>query len=539
MTGPLDEARVDLVLTHIVSRIERRLILRRTVFVPGQGQDLAVVEQLWISDSLPNVRTLIEVLDGLTSKGKQLLRAEPVPDLPGMREAITSAELAAVPVHGAAVEIAMIARGVVTDLLGDRILPELEISYSGGIAGCLARRAFGAVVATLPLTECDDTDTDDDTGDDLGGEGGQEPAGMSTADAARSVLDHDIQDALRRVRWRALRSAPLEPAEQPRPATAPAEPHWTRWERRFTDARASDGAPTSYVLVLIGVEGASVGSGNEQYNLFRCRVDPTVDLDGLLSSEPVHRALVAFAESGGDPAARKLAMAAIRNFRSGAVPIQGPGPAPEDPRSPAAPDGELTALGGTVLICDCRGIQVGHDMRQFNTFARVFTPTIAAELLLYEFPALVGAIVDLVGLGTGDRGTLQSQLYDAVLRVAETVLPRQPGEGRRSWGSIVENEQAIVVGDRARVVDTHRFTVHLSSEAVATVREARESVEQEAAEYDVAAEEFDGFEFDEFGGEPQLPDPNSWMTWDPSPEADLQQHEDRSGPSREEFDRGR
>lgn len=531
MTDAPVDGLVDLVLMHVARRsghgVERRLVLRRTVSVPGARGDAAAVEQLWISAPHPSYPALYAVLRGLAAAGTRLLRAATVPDLRGMTEPATVAELDIGQAPYDAVEISMVARGVLWDPLGTRVLHELELSYDGAIVGRLARRALAAVTPRLGVVE----HAESDPADDENGSGSDDQPGWETSPPhPAAALELDLDDARTRVRHRPLWTAHrLTPLTLDRPGPSPSEwtgPSWSIWHRRPDGTPAPTGPPTGYVLVLIGVDGGTVGTGNAQYNLFEDRIEPTIDLDGLLTSRPVHDALAAFAVSGGDPTLRQAAIDAIRGFRSGGAPVDGLDTASTQSRQDLTPDGEVSMLGGTVLICDCRGVQVGDHTRQFNTFARVLTPTISTQLLLQRHPDLITAIVDQLTPSGGSGTTLQAQLSAAVRGVAETHVPRPPGAGIRPWGSIVTDEQAIAAGDPARQVDTHRFTIHLTAATVSEVRDAAVALREAAEQPD--AEVYERYGLVEEVGTPQSPAVN--RPGYPSP-AHVMQQPDYGGPS--------
>ncbi|MGH8571948.1 MAG: hypothetical protein ACREX8_05145, partial [Gammaproteobacteria bacterium] len=205
-------------------------------------------------------------------------------------------------------------------------------------------------------------------------------------------------------------------------------------------------------------------------------LEPTIDLRAVLGRSAVQEALARFATSKGDPAAREAAIDAIRGTRTGGDTDWDRGERRVDPLGPTE-SAEIEWLGGTVVICDCRGIQVGNHLRQYNTFSSVLAPTVNAHELFRDNPEFVETIVDYACGGDGiTRRTVQDRLAEAVCGSADIALARPPGAGTRPYGSTVRNDAAIGVGD-IRQTDVREFAARLPHAAGRAVERAKSRAE--------------------------------------------------------------
>jgi RIP homotypic interaction motif len=492
--GALDVAHIDLVLYSVVLRgpdgRAERLVLRRTVFVELDDDTEAWVEELWISDVHRCLRSTAQAVRAIGAVGTQLVLGKPLEAAPGMK-LVTSATMpelaAAAATPGGRVDLLVVLRGHLCDLTEERRLTSAEVSSAATFVGRVARELVVGAITALQLCH-DDSGSSEET---------EAQPDVPHASVARQALTVDLGDAKVRLQqeelWARIAGARLAVVRQPAPAAnATSEPVWLHWERQMTQGAALrvstgaepalDPAVDAVVAVFIGVEGGQIGDHNEQFNLFRYRLEPTIDLRAVLGHAPVQAALARFAASEGDPSEREAAIDAVRSARNGGRTDWGHGEPRVDPLPPPE-SGSFAWLSGTVVICDCRGIQVGNHLRQYNTFSSVLAPTIDACELFRENPDLVETIVDYACGGDGrTHRTVQDRLAEAVCGSADTALARPADSALHPYGSTVCYDVGQMVGRDIRQHDVLDLAARVPAAAVHAVERARSMAEVAARE---------------------------------------------------------
>ena len=485
---------VDVVFYSVVVRgpdgRAERLVLRRTVFVELDDDTEAWVEELWISGVHRSLRSTARAVRAIGAVGTHLVLGKPLPTIPGMdpSTSTTMPELAATAATpGGWVDLLVVLRGQVRDLAGERRLTSAEVSSAATFIGRVARELVLGAVTALQLRH---------DGSGSSEEAGAEPA-VPPAAVAREALTRDLGDAGFRLKqqelWQRMDNARLAVVQPSDPAVdARSEPVWSHWERQTEDGaalRASSGAEPALdpaidavVAVFIGIDGGQVGDHNKQVNLFRYRLEPTINLRAVLERAPVRAALARFAASQGDPSEREAAIEAIRSTRTGGRTDWGHGQRRVDPLPPPE-SGSIAWLSGTVVICDCRGIQIGNHLRQYNTFSSVLAPTINVCELFRESQDLVETIVDYACGGGGlTHRTVQDRLAEAVCGSADTALTRPANSGQHRYGSTVCNDVGQMVGRDIRQYDVLDLAARVPTAAVQAAKHARSRVEAAARE---------------------------------------------------------
>lgn len=411
---------VDVVLYSVVTRglesRSERLVLRRTVSTEDDGSELWV-EELWASaGDHASARATRQAVLSLREVARQLVLGEPITDVPGMAAPSRAALAKLGDLAGGSdgrVEILVSYRGAVRDLTVRPILSAADVCSGPGFVARVARALIVDAIAALNLRP---------------GSSGSPPGEPNLADddppvTPGQVLLDDIADAQVRLEqehlWERLATAQLanpDPPDPPMPEVTGAS--WVTWERQTAEGATVqaggdiDPPLDGVVVTLIGVDGGQVGDHNEQTNLYCYRLNPQIDLRAVLAEPTVRIALAEFAASGGDPAKRDAAISALCTASTGGQSDWG-----EVHRVELRESGQETVswLRGTVVISDCRGIQVGNHVRQFNTFAHVLAPRVDAGELMREHPDVVEAIVDYsVGAAGQSQHTVQQQLSAAV-----------------------------------------------------------------------------------------------------------------------------
>jgi hypothetical protein len=235
------------------------------------------------------------------------------------------------------------------------------------------------------------------------------------------------------------------------------------------------------------VDGAVVGDHGTQNNLYRYELEPTIDIDTIFRNRDVRDALVAYAASCGDPAHRQDAIDAIRMCRTGDHTDWGEDQQRMDPlvRNPgrAAADTEVEWLGGTVLLSDCRGVQVGNYEHQSNTFSIMLTPTVAAHDLFARTPTLAGLLVDYAVAADGvTHRSVQNELAESVCEVAGTGLDLPDGSRVYEPPVMVEGGMGLAVGRDMRQIDTSEVVAALSAAVENTLAAVPDEVVTAVAE---------------------------------------------------------
>ncbi len=286
------------------------------------------------------------------------------------------------------------------------------------------------------------------------GDGDSAPAGMP-GNGPEPILDVSRRHQEEERRWRSLRATGFEP--DPRSdlgaagfgARSPVR--LSRWVRPVQELPATrrGGELDSVVVTFIGVEGAQIGHHNEQVNVRRYHLEPDIDLAAALRDERVRQAFTDYALNPGDPAGRREAVAALRAVRTG--PATDWTVAEHEAVVTRETSGPAGLLPGTIVLTDCRGVQVGNHLRQYNTFTYVCAPSVATHDLFRRNPKLVEAVVDYACVpGTRGIGSVQRRLSDAVCGDAEKALAREPGSGRLPVRSMsVEGGQSLTMGTGA------------------------------------------------------------------------------------------
>jgi hypothetical protein len=489
----LDEVMVDVLLYSTANGDgTNRLVLRRTAYVePDEGPE-AAVEELWISAEHPSQASLARAVRALHPVGALLVLGRPCPAVPGMALATGSAIAATASVTAALdarIELLLLLRGQVRDLPAEPWLAAAELSAAATSVGRVARGLILGVISDLRLRP-DESSQDSDT------------------DVPRQALSGDLDDARTRLGqqelWERIEGGRLTLAwTQAWPANTTPEEVWSRWERQTSDgavirgddvAMHADGdampALDSIAAIFIGVDGGQVGEHNKQVNLFRYRLEPTIDLRTVLERAQVRSALAEFAVSRGDPAAREEAIKAIQSMRTSVRTDWGRGDGRVDSLQGAA-HGSVSTLAGTVVLCDCRGIQVGNHLRQYNTFAFVLAPTLDVHKLFAEHPDVVETIVDYACGGDGlTHRTVQDRLAEAVQGSAGMVLERTRGSAQHDFGGMVRNDVGQSVGRDIRQSDVVDLVALVSDTTVRAVDSARiraAAARDEAARMEAAA----------------------------------------------------
>jgi hypothetical protein len=500
----LDVVHIDVVFYSVVVRDSdgraERLVLRRTVFVELDDDTEAWVEELWISGVHRSLRSTVRAVRAIAAVGTHLVLGEPFANVPGMEplSSTTMPELAAVvATPGVRVDLLVALRGHIRDLTGERTLINAEFSSSATFVGRVARELVLSAITALQLRH-------DGAGSSEETEAG--PA-VPAAAVAREALTIDLGDAEVRLKqqefWQRIDGGRLEVVQQSDPmADATSESVWLHWERRTAEGAALrvgseikaalDPTGDAVVAVFIGIDGGQVGDHNEQFNLFRYRLEPTIDLRTVLGHEPVQEALGRFAASQGDPSEREAVIEAIRSTRTGGRTDWHHGERRVDPLT-APQSGSIDWLRGTVVICDCRGIQVGNHLRQYNTFSSVLAPTIDASELFRENADLIETIVDYACGGDGlTHRTVQDRLAEAVCESADTALARPADLARHPYGSTVRDDVGQMVGRDIRQHDVLELAARVPGAAVQAVERVRsraEAAAREAAAREAAARE--------------------------------------------------
>ena len=201
------------------------------------------------------------------------------------------------------------------------------------------------------------------------------------------------------------------------------------------------------MIEFVCVEVGQIGDGNLRVVIHNYRLEPTLDLEDLLTRPGVRDALQACATAPDDEGLRRAAVAELlRGPADGTdfVPPEAPTPEFSGGRS----DYEWEAEFGLVILHDCRGIQIGDRNRQYATFAHVVAPDVDVAGLVRSDARLARAVVDTV-CGLEAAGDLQNRLVEAVVVGAESAYGEgPPGGGLHPWQSLTAvGERNISVGD--------------------------------------------------------------------------------------------
>ena len=476
----LESVNVDVLLFSVACDVDGqayRLALRRTAYVELHDRVEASVEELWISEDHPSQASVARAVRALSPVGILLILGRAVAAVPGMALATHGviAETASMAAESDdQIELLLVFRGQVCDLTAEPWLDAAAISAAPTSLGQVARELIMGMIADLQLRP-------DDSGR------------VAASRVPRLALSSDLCDARTRLEqqelWTRIEGARLAFAE---PTDTAADELWSRWERYTADGAAirvdtgagpaPEPAPDAIAAVLIGVEGGQVGEHNNQINLFRYRLEPTIDLHAVFGGSEVRSALARFAVSRGDPAELESAIDAIRAVRTDVHTDWARGERRID-SLPSASRGVVSWLMGTVVLCDCRGIQVGNHLRQYNTFTFVLAPTLDAHKLFIDHPDLVETIVDYAcgGYGRTDQ-TMQDRLAEAVCGSADIELERASGSSQHPYGSTVRDEVGQSVGRDIRQSDVLDLVAGISDVTVRAVQSARGRAEAEARE---------------------------------------------------------
>lgn len=469
-----DLAFVDVVLYAILERgpagRSERLVLRRAVFVDQPDGTEVAVEQLWTTSAYRSAMDALAVVRRLDAVAERLLLGRPVEMLPDwqpigpndVEELVDTVRRS-----GADVERLVGYRGAVRAVQdGGRLVRADVVSSTGGI---LTRPAHlivtNALRDLLPMSDGSAGPTDE-----------PEPADDQERLSAAGALLVDLDDArvafAQRDRWEEIthgRLVTVDPHDRKLSGVdGVEEPVYTRWQRVTADGVAltagagRDPERDSVVVTLIGVDGAQVGDHNLQVNRFRCQVDPQIDLRALWHDRSVQTALAEFAASRGDPEKRQAAVDALCEAGERGHTTWTPA---EEHRVRLGGDGSVhTRLAGTVVLSDCRGVQIGDHVRQYNTFTSTISPDVKTGELLREHPEVVESIVDFACQtdATGRRD-VERALNAAVCGDASGPLLREPGSGTLPWATFRRTDEiALSIGAHNRVQDDLDVTAAIS-----------------------------------------------------------------------------
>jgi hypothetical protein len=471
----VDHVGVRLALHGLGIRADRiwpsRLVLCRTV--AAEPDEQGRVEQLWIS-ALLTIEQARETLNALfDGPAADLVRGRPVGALPGLAEA-SGAELDALEAEfgepaGAALLVACSARAA-GGIRSGRLLAA-EVVGGTGRAAHRARFRLADTLARLGLVACGgSTEASADAGAG-GGAAATEAPDLSPALQVDAVARESAAARTRLTqveRWDEFSRAHV--SVSPMGTEAPDDgPRWMRIDRQVpAEASPPTSDPKSVVVTFIDVTGGVVGPNARQTNLFRYRVSPRVDLERALRSDSVRTAFAEYstyaAGKDADPAeCAKLREKAVDSLRHALPHGETTWQAGERPvgAEPKATSETVETLSGTVVLQDCRNIQVGNDVRQFNTFSYALAPQVKAGSLLEENPALAESIVDYACVADGPgRAAVQQELADAVCNSAEAALPREKGSGMHSQTRVtVRGQVGQIAGCHGRQSDIYAVRV--------------------------------------------------------------------------------
>jgi hypothetical protein len=440
-------------------RVER-VVLRRTVSTVLPDTSEARVEELWTSAPAAHVQPLLAVVRGIGGSARRVVLGEPVavPDLAPVTGPVVDelAELVDRTEGGGAVDRLLGFRGTVDVDGGTRTLAGGElVCPAPGLLSRPVRSAFRRVIAELGCTAAGEPGGDAQDGDGGEPDGGAAPEPPDVASALRTDLraarTRDGQHAL----WRTVADARLGPPVEAAAGVDVPGPVFARWSRRTADGTSLvppdgdrtdlDSAAVTFVEITVG--GLRLGERTRQLNLVRHRLDARIDLQAVLRQDEVRAAFAAYAAAGGtDPGLREAAVGALR--AAGAA-------GETDRRTDAlggASSGAVGWLGGTVVFADCRGIQVGNELRQYTTVTCTVAPTAHTAALLRDHPDLVESIVAYACRIDGTpRSEVQRRLHAAVCGSADEDLVGEVARtGGRVADAVEEAEQRRLRGERRR-----------------------------------------------------------------------------------------
>ena len=459
----------------------RKLVLRRVV----RTADGASVDEIRVGGHSRTRADLLQTVESLADGLVEVLRGrEPGPEFPLRHADIATLDNLANTQLDRRVEPVIEYHGAVRDIAGEAVLARVDLTTSASTAaGRAAERVVAqAVVALGPHPDEPPRPAPDGAhGSDSG------TTGLVDDRFAEAVVD------VRR-RLRVLDQIETGPARK----LSPDEPEaWSdelattlvSWRRpEAPDLISATTAPESsrVVLTFVEVDGLQIGRGNRQTNLFTYRLTPDIDLENVLRGPDVRAAMSAYATAPPDADIGKLRGDAVRALHRAARARPAQMPELPPPSRMGAPTTEIVEeLGRTILIQDCRGVQIGDRARQVNEFAFTVSPTVDAADLLYRNSDLVNALVDDV-CRTGESGgsSVHELLCAAIGARTREAYERVPGSGVvRATHDHVGPASGITHGPGARQKDSVSVAVQFGEKIHALAKE-RERVAAELRAYD-------------------------------------------------------
>jgi hypothetical protein len=390
----------------------------------------AVVEELWVSDPAPAPATRPAVRAALGPTAVRLLRAEPVPVLPGLHRPTPRCldELT----EPAVVAYLAGARGTVRGAPGPRSLAGVEVVGGSGTAAHVARSLLLAAVDTQGL---------------VADGGTAAPDTEAPAVPVRAELRVDLTDARTRLEqadlWLRLAGAPLG-------GWYPVGPDRFRLARLLpgpATLTACAGDPDLDRIRVTFVEGA------DPVTLICYSVEPHPELGTALRDPRTGDGFAAYSAVAADPDADPGHLAELRQRAVATL-----GVAPAEPGM--TPVGEsLPVLRGTAVVHDDRALPVGNRVRRFATAVHVLAPDPAATALQTR-PEVVAALVDHA-CATGDAGAgLQQRLAEAVCGPDGDLDAPDPAESGTGLAALVGHPAAVDPDPLGRVTRSLRDLRH-------------------------------------------------------------------------------
>jgi hypothetical protein len=476
---------VDLVLYAVHSRLQSRarlarLVLRRTVFLAVSPDAETWVEELWLGERTGAAELRPALRAALAGRVAGLLLAQPV-ELPGLSPATAEqlGELTRLVDGRASVRYLAGCRGTIEGGPGRPDLTTAEVVGGPGVTAHVARSLLRDAVTDLglvPTTPSIRAEPDEptssrvDPGPEAGPESDDDPAtAPAEQPGVRAELLRDLADARDRLdqadRWQRLADASLSLSALPdTPPSAPG-PEWSSTARDLpgpaTLTADDDPDEDCVIATFVGVDGGVVGEHPLQTNLFSYRLSPRIDLRQALRRAAVRAAFTAYARHAARPDAdpqhcaelREQAVAALRTALPEGSTDWREGERPVGPR-PTRTSESVPTLHGTVILQDCRAIQVGNHVRQFNTFGYVLAPDVDVGALLRAHPDVVEAIVDYACAVDGPNPrSIQRQLADAVCGLAEGDLLRPARSTAFAYGATVHDTVGVMVASHGKQSD--------------------------------------------------------------------------------------
>jgi hypothetical protein len=239
----------------------------------------------------------------------------------------------------------------------------------------------------------------------------------------------------------------------------------TWWHFAAGDEVREPGQQDRGRVVLVGVQGAQVGDGNSQMNVFvRTIKNPKIDFEVLMKDSRIAAALAELAANPQDVGLRQAAVDALSGVRR----------SKEDWTTAYAGKGTaILGLGarrldGTVAVVRSKNVQVGDHHYQENTIVHTVSPDIAATVLLAN-PDVVNGLID-VACSPGDApataeferavgSALVADLANsAAARRGHGTVHRPPAAGRTLR---VANTAGVSIGKRVSQKTQFAQTAHL------------------------------------------------------------------------------